>query len=208
MNRKKAFERFKRPSWDEIFMFQAISCAVRHSCLKRGVGAVLVKDKRIISTGYNGAAVGITNCKELGYCYYEKLAQKEVAINSSNFSEIKEKFKIYCHAVHAEANALSQCSRTEAKGATFYLTNYPCPRCTQDSIITNEIAAVRVWKDYLENPALGIDEKRASEKKLLEAGISVGYISISKKRIMEIAYYMANVIGERTDYKFGKRRCK
>lgn len=206
MERKEKSGRFTRPSWDEIFMFQAISCATRHSCLKRGVGAVLVKDKRIISTGYNGAAVGITNCKELGYCYYEKIAQKEVAINGGDFFEIKENFKIYCHAVHAEVNALSQCSRTEARGAALYLTNYPCPRCAQDSIITNEITTVRVWKDYLENPALVIDEKRASERKLFEAGVSVGYISISKKRIMEIASYMANSIGERTDYKFRKGR--
>ena len=200
MNRMKVL--FKRPSWDEIFMFQAIGCATRHSCLKRSVGALLVKDKRIISTGYNGAAVGITSCLELGYCYYENLAQKEMAINGGNFLEIKERFKIYCHAVHAEANALSQCSRTEAKGATLYLTNYPCPKCVQDSIITNEIAAVRIWKSYLENAALTIDEKLASEVKLLEAGISVGYIFLSKKRIMEIAGYMTNSVGERTDYKF------
>lgn len=191
-----------RPNWDEIFMFQAISCAVRHSCLKRGVGAVLVKDKRIIATGYNGAASGITNCLDLGYCYYEKLAREEFKKNKGKLDIIRENFKIYCQAVHAEANAMSQCSREEAKGAVLYITNYPCPRCTQDIIITNKLSKVLVWKDYLKNPTLTIDEKRASEHKLLEAGVAVNLLQVTKERIIGIAKYMAHHIGERTEYKF------
>ncbi len=191
-----------RPSWDEIFMFQAIACATRHSCLKRGVGAVLVKDKRIIGSGYNGAASGITSCRDLGYCYYEHLAQNERKTNGGDLDDIKEKFKIYCQAVHAEMNALSQCSRDEARGSVLYITNYPCTKCVQDGIITNGIKEVKIWKEYLQNPTLTVDEKRASERKLLEAGISVNYIGLSKERIKEIALYMADVVGERTDYKF------
>lgn len=199
---------FRRSDWDEFFMFQAIFCATRHSCLKRGVGAVLVKDNRIIGTGYNGAAGGIKSCRDLGYCYYEHLAHYEINTNGGNDEFVKEKFKIYCQAVHAEMNALSQCSRDEAKGSTLYITNYPCPKCVQDGIITNGISAVRIWKEYLQNFALTIDEKRASEKKLLEAGISVNYITLpnlSRERIMEIAAYMAEKVGERTDYKFEKQ---
>lgn len=192
----------KRPEWDEYFMFQAISCAIRHSCLKRGVGALLVKDRRIIGSGYNGAAVGIKSCLDIGYCYYEDLAKTEIDTNKGSKNIIKEKFKIYCQAVHAEANAMSQCSHDEAKGSTLYITNYPCPKCTQDIIITNQLASIKIWKDYLSNPSLTIDEKRASEKKLLEAGISVNYVTLSKKRITEIAAYMANSVGERTAYKF------
>ena len=191
-----------RPSWDEIFMFQAINWATRHTCLKRGVGAVLAKNNEIVSTGYNGAACGITSCRELGYCYYDNLASIDSKKNKEDFSSIRESFKIYCLAVHAEANSLSQCSKRDAEGGTLYITNYPCPRCTQDVIITNKIAAIRIWKGYLENLYLTIDEKRASERKLLEAGISVDYISLSRKRIMEIAAYMANNVGERTNYKF------
>ncbi len=194
--------RFKRPSWDEIFMFQAISCAVRHSCLKRGVGALLVKDNRIIASGYNGAACGIQSCRELGYCYYEDLARRENEKNGGNFSEIKEKFKVYCQAVHAEANAMSQCSRNDAQGGTLFITNYPCPRCSQDVIITNRLKDVKIWKHYLSNPALTIDERRASDKKLFEAKISITFIEFNKERIMEIADYMADNVGERTDYKF------
>ena len=193
---------FKRPSWDEIFMFQAISCATRHTCLKRGVGAVLVRDKRIIATGYNGAAGGITSCFDLGYCYYENLAWEETKTNGGDFTVIKENFKIYCQAVHAEANAMSQCSRRDAEHSILYITNYPCPRCAHDTIITNKLLAVRIWKDYLQNYALTIDEKRDSERKLLEAGISVSYVMLSTKRILEIADYMARQVGERTNYKF------
>ena len=191
-----------RPSWDEIFMFQAISCATRHSCLKRAVGAVLVKDKKIIGTGYNGAASGITSCRELDYCYYDNLALHETKTNGGDLESTRESFKIYCQAVHAEANALSQCSRDEAKDSALYLTNFPCPQCVQHTIITKGIKAVKVWKEYLSNFALTIDEKRVSEKKLLEAGISVTYVKITPKRIMEIASYMAHHVGERTDYKF------
>lgn len=195
-------QNFQRPSWDEIFMFQAISCATRHSCLKRGVGAVLVKDKRIIGTGYNGAASGITSCLDLGYCYYEQLATDELKTNGGNYAVIKEQYKIFCQAVHAEMNALSQCSRDDARGARLYLTNYPCPKCVQDGIITNGIIAVKIWKEYLHNYTLTMDEKRASERKLLEAGVSLDYVRLSSVRIMEIATYMANVVGERTAYKF------
>ena len=191
-----------RPSWDERFMFQAIMCATRHSCLKRGVGAVVVKGNRSITDGYNGAAVGITSCREIGYCYYEHLAEHEVKVNGGKFEEVREKFKIYCQAVHAEANALNFCSRNDVKGGTIYITNYPCPKCTQDFIISNKIRAVKVWKEYLSNFALTIDEKTASERKLLEAGVAVSYLPISSKRIMEIARYMASYVGKRTGYNF------
>jgi len=192
----------KRPTWDEYFMCQAILIATRHSCLKRGVGAVIVKDKSIIGTGYNGAARGISSCLELNYCYYEDCATKELAKNKGNLGIIKEKFKIYCQAVHAEANAMSQCNREKAKDSTLYITNAPCPRCTQDIIITNGVREVKIWKGYLSNPALSIDEERATKSKLLEAGIALNYVDIQKERIAEIAAYMANNVGERTKYKF------
>ncbi|MDI6717768.1 MAG: deaminase [Patescibacteria group bacterium] len=195
-------ERWTKPNWDEYFMFMAITCATRHSCFKRGVGAILVKDKRIIGSGYNGAASGIPSCHELGYCYYENLAHKEHKTNGGDLAAVKENFKIYCQAVHAEANTLTQCSRDKAKGGILYITNYPCPRCTQDIIITNKLSGIRVWKDYLQNSTLTIDERRASENKLLEAGISVQFINLIPERISQIAVYMAESVGARTNYKF------
>lgn len=194
--------KWKRPGWDEYFMYEAIYIATRHSCLKRGVGAVIVKDKRVLGTGYNGAACGIKNCLELDYCYYEDLARKEFEKNGGNLEDIKEKFKIYCQAVHAEANAMSQCTRDEARGSFLFITNLPCPRCTQDIIITHGVRQVNVWKSYLSNHVLTMDEERATKNKLLESGVALNYIDLSKKRISEISNYMANTVGERTDYKY------
>ncbi len=191
-----------RPSWDEIFMFQAISCGTRHSCLKRGVGCLIVKDHRIVGSGYNGAARDIKSCRELGYCYYEYLATEEVEKNGGNIESMKERFKMYCQAVHAETNAHAPCFPDGVKDSIIYLTNMPCPKCTQDMLVTNKVYAVKVWKGYLENTALTIDEKRASERKLLEAGISLSFIQLTPKRIMEIAKYMAYEVGDRTNYKF------
>lgn len=191
-----------RPSWDERFMLEAILAATRHTCLKRGVGAIIVKKNYPLPSGYNGAAPDITSCRELGYCYYEELAWQESKHNGKSFDDIRESFKVYCQAVHAEANALRRCSVDGAEGATLYITNYPCPRCAQDYIIARKIKAVRVWKQYLSDPTLTIDEKRASERKLLEAGVSVKYIKLTPERILEIANYMAHQVGERTDYKF------
>jgi len=193
-----------RPTWDEYFMCQAILIATRHSCLKRGVGAVIVKDKSIIGTGYNGAARGILSCLELNYCYYEDCATEEVAKNKGDLSIIKEKFKMYCQAVHAEANAMSQCNRKEANGSTLYITNAPCPRCAQDIIVTNGIKEVNIWKGYLANPTLTIDEERATKSILIKAGVMFNHVNLKKGRMAEIATYMANTVGERTKYKFKK----
>lgn len=196
---------FQRPSWDEFFMFQAIACATRHSCLKRGVGAVIVKDNRIIGTGYNGAASGLRSSRDIGECFYEGLANEESRTNNKDLAQTKEIFKVYCLAVHAEANAISQCNRNDAKGSTLYITNFPCPKCVQDVIITNRVFAIKIWKEYLADYTLTMDEKRASERKLLEAGIAVSYIKMPSERIIDIARYMIT-IGERTDYKFIQRR--
>src|SRR3989338_678036 len=113
-------------------------------------------------------------------------------------------FKINCQPVHAEANAMSQCNREKAKGSTLYITNAPCPRCAQDIIVTNGIKEVNIWKDYLSNPTLTLDEERATKHILLKAGIILNRTDIKKKRIAEIATYMANIVGERTNYKFKK----
>lgn len=192
-----------RPSWDEIHMYRTIAAATRSSCLKRAVGAGLIKDKREIASGYSGAPEGVTTCLEHKYCYYEDLAWQESKKGNGEFEVLREQYKIYCTAVHAEANALGQCSRfgTSAAGTTLFITNFPCPGCVRDHIITNKIEEVRVWKQYLSNPLLVIDEKRESERLLLQAGISIKEIMLSDERIMEIAFLMTRV-GSRTDYEF------
>jgi len=109
-----------RPSWDEYFMDIAHLVKRRSTCLRRNVGAVLVKDKNILATGYNGAPSGITHCEVTG-CLREKLG-----VPSGERHEI-------CRGLHAEQNAIIQAAKhgTSIAGSTLYCTNLPCSICTK-----------------------------------------------------------------------------
>ena len=110
----------KRPSWDEYFMEMAKLVATRSTCLRRQVGAVIVKDKCIISTGYNGACKKAAHCSGVG-CIREKLN-----IPSGQQLDL-------CRAVHAEQNALIQAARygISTGGAIIYVTVTPCFQCAK-----------------------------------------------------------------------------
>ncbi|MBW1892913.1 MAG: cytidine/deoxycytidylate deaminase family protein [Deltaproteobacteria bacterium] len=109
-----------RPSWNTYFMDITRLVAKRSTCLRRAVGAVIVKDKRILSTGYNGAPVNITHCSEVG-CLREKLN-----VPSGEKHEL-------CRGIHAEQNAIIQAAfhGVSIKGATLYCTNLPCFICAK-----------------------------------------------------------------------------
>lgn len=201
---------YKRPEWDEIFMVHAILAGTRSSCLKRQVGAVLVKDrvkeKRVIASGYNGAPPDVTTCLKTGECFYEALAYKD-SINGNNvgpFEVLREERKIFCVAVHAEKNAINQCSihGISAVGSSLYITNFPCPQCVRDSIIPNRIEHVFVWKEYLQNKLLTLDEYSLSRYWLAEAGIGITKMLLSQERVREI-FELAFLVGNRLPYKFG-----
>ena len=104
-----------RPDWDTYFMRITKLVATRSSCLRRRVGAVLVKDKRILATGYNGAPAGMAHCEEAG-CLRDQLH-----IPSGERHEL-------CRGLHAEQNAIIQAARqgTEIKDSTLYCTTAPC----------------------------------------------------------------------------------
>lgn len=103
---------FKRPSKTRYYLDIAAAVAGRSTCLRRQYGAIIVKNERIISTGYNGAARSHTNCCDLGYCYRMK--------NGIPHGEQYEK----CQAVHAEMNAIINASSEEMYGATLYLAGF------------------------------------------------------------------------------------
>jgi len=109
-----------RPSWPEYFMSIAKLVATRSTCLRRNVGAVLVKDKRILATGYNGAPIGIRHCEETG-CLRERLAVK-----SGERHEL-------CRGLHAEQNVIIQSAYygVITKGTSLYSTHKPCIICTK-----------------------------------------------------------------------------
>ncbi len=109
-----------RPDWDTYFMRITKLVATRSSCLRRSVGAVLVKDKRILATGYNGAPAGMAHCEETG-CLRDQLH-----IPSGERHEL-------CRGLHAEQNAIIQAARqgTEIKDSTLYCTTAPCSLCAK-----------------------------------------------------------------------------
>lgn len=109
-----------RPSWDEYFMDITRRVATRSTCLRRAVGAILVHDKRIIASGYNGGPSGLAHCLDIG-CLREKLG-----IPSGQQHEL-------CRGIHAEQNAIIQAARygVSIEGATLYCTTQPCTQCTK-----------------------------------------------------------------------------
>lgn len=109
-----------RPPWDQYFMEIATAVSRRSTCLRRQVGAILVRDKRLLTTGYNGAPAGVPHCVEVG-CLREILG-----IPSGQRHEI-------CRGLHAEQNALVQAALhgVSVEGATLYCTNEPCLICTK-----------------------------------------------------------------------------
>ena len=126
-----------RPSWDEYFMQMAELTAKRSTCLRRQVGAIIVKDKHIIAPGYNGAPKGLPHCDELGGCYREKLG-----IPSGERHEL-------CRALHAEQNAIIQAATLgqSIEGATIYVTHQPCIICAK-MIINAGITRIVVRSGY------------------------------------------------------------
>jgi len=109
-----------RPSLDEYFLKIAMVVAERSTCLRHHVGAVAVRDKHILSTGYNGAASGLKDCLELG-CLRE-----ELGIPSGTRHEI-------CRGIHAEQNVIIQASLNGVSlaGSTIYATHTPCILCAK-----------------------------------------------------------------------------
>jgi dCMP deaminase len=195
--------KYVRPTWDEIHMVDAIRSATRSTCLIRAVGASLVRGNRVIASGYNGAPPEIKSCLEMGECFYQRVAYEDSLKGLGSYEDLKESRKHLCIAVHGEVNACSQCAKfgPSSVGATLYTTNFPCPTCARNEILAKGIIAVKVWKGYLANPLLTLDEKTATENLLKEAGVPLTYVELSEERLREIFSLMFSV-GNRTDYIF------
>lgn len=126
----------KRPSWDEYFINIAKLVASRSTCLRRKVGAVVVKNKQVLATGYNGAPTGIVHCDKAG-CMREKLG-----VPSGQRHEL-------CRALHAEQNAFLQAARhgVSLDGSTLYITTQPCSICAK-MIINVGITKIIIEGNY------------------------------------------------------------
>ena len=150
-----------RPSWDEYFMDIAFLVSSRATCLRRKVGAILVRDRRILATGYNGPPQGIKHCGERE----EGCLREELGIPSGERHEISR-------AVHAEQNAIIQAavSGVSIKGATLYCTNHPCVLCTK-MLINAEVKEIVYAEGYLD---------KLSAELIEEAGIKIRQFKAEK----------------------------
>jgi dCMP deaminase len=146
-----------RISWDDYFMQIAHLVSQRATCLRRRVGAVIVKDKRMLATGYNGAPSGLAHCLETG-CLRDRLK-----IPSGQRHEL-------CRGLHGEQNAIIQASLygISVKASTIYITNQPCVICAK-MLINAGITEIVIAQGYPDTLAMDF---------LKEAGIKVRMLKI------------------------------
>ena len=140
-----------RPDNDTYFMRMADLVATRSTCLRRQVGAVLVKEKRVLTTGYNGAPKGLRHCAEVG------CVRLQNNIESGTRHEL-------CRGVHAEQNAVIQAAYfgVSIKDAIIYTTNFPCSVCAK--ILVNAGIVEVVYRDDYVDP---LSKEILSESKVL-----------------------------------------
>lgn len=129
----------ERPTRDEYFMEMAKLAATRSTCLRRKVGAVIVKDSHVLSTGYNGAPRGVSHCEDKG-CLRIKMN-----VPSGTRHEL-------CRGVHAEQNAVTQAAYfgTSVNGATIYTTTFPCSLCAK-ILINSGIKEIVYEEGYMDD---------------------------------------------------------
>jgi dCMP deaminase len=146
-----------RPSWDEYFLEMAEVISRRSTCLRRHVGAILVRDKRILSTGYNGAPSGLPHCIEVG------CRRAELGIPSGQRPEL-------CRALHAEQNAIIQAALhgVDTHASTLYCTHQPCIICAK-MLINAGVIRIVYQGDY--------DDEMAREM-LTQAGIEMAQAGV------------------------------
>ncbi len=128
MDKNNKKQKFTRPSWDEYFLKLAMLVSERATCPRMHCGCVLVKDRQILATGYNGSIPGDVHCEDVG-CY---------VVDG------------HCiRTIHAEMNAILQCSAhgVNTKGAFAYVTNMPCTNCAK-ALVTAGIKKIVVFSDY------------------------------------------------------------
>ncbi len=134
----------ERTSWSEYFMNIAYMVAERSTCIRRKVGAVAVKDKRIIATGYNGVPSGLAHCAEVG------CLRQQMGIPSGQRHEI-------CRGLHAEQNVIIQAATHGIilGGAELYSTTFPCVQCSK-MLINCGIHQIYYVENYSDDLALSL----------------------------------------------------
>jgi dCMP deaminase len=144
-------EKTNRPGWDEYFLKMAYLVAERSTCIRHHVGAVIVRSKKILTTGYNGAASGVKDCLTLG------CLRNERGIPSGERHEI-------CRAIHAEQNAIIQAGLhgIDISGSTIYCTHSPCILCAK-MLVNAKIKRFVTGGKYADESFIGLFEEAGIE---------------------------------------------
>jgi len=152
----KDYKAKDRPSWDEYFMKITMLVSERSTCIRHHVGSVIVKDKRILTTGYNGGPANVKDCLEIG-CLRE-----ELNIPSGTQHEI-------CRAIHAEQNAIIQAGNhgINISGGTLYCTHSPCNLCAK-MIVNAGIKRVVTYNEYPDDSFMTLFKAAGIEFKTIE----------------------------------------
>ena len=130
----------ERPSWEQYFLTITRQVAERSTCKRAKVGAVIVRDKNILATGYNGAPAGLAHCTEVGCLIYE---------SKTPSGDIEEN----CYrTIHAEINAIAQAAKNgvSIRDAAIYVTHTPCIHCMK-VLINTGIKQIFYERDYKAN---------------------------------------------------------
>jgi dCMP deaminase len=166
----------QRPTWDEYFLMIAKLSATRSTCLAFPVGAVIVKDRQVLATGYNGSPSGTVHCTEQGFCY--------PGLSSCDASRTMPS-----RAVHAEANAIAQAAKhgISTNGASIYVTLEPCISCLK-LIISAGIKEVFYETDF------NSGEKLLVRDSFLEDGlVKLKKIQLSPEMSQKASFFLLNV---------------
>lgn len=149
-----------RLSWDEYFVRITEIISKRSTCIRRRCGAIIVRGKRLLASGYNGAPSGLKHCADTG------CLRKQLSIPSGERHEV-------CRALHAEMNAIIQASISgvNIKNSSIYTTNFPCSICAR-MIIGSKIKTIYCWHNYPDTYSM---------KLLNEANITIVKLPYEKK---------------------------
>jgi dCMP deaminase len=149
----------ERPSWDEYFSRISLEVSKRSTCLRRHVGAILVLDKRILATGYNGAPRGVAHCIEVG------------CLRDAHNVPSGERHEL-CRGLHAEMNVLIQAAShgIRVQESTLYCTTFPCSLCAK-MLINGGVQRIVAQADYADSLA---------KELLAEAGVRVELFDAEK----------------------------
>jgi dCMP deaminase len=172
----------QRPTWDEYFLMLAKLAATRSTCLAFPVGAVIVKDKQVVATGYNGSPSGSVHCIAQGYCYD--------GLTSCDASKAMPS-----RAVHAEANAIAQAAKhgISTDGASIYVTLEPCLSCLK-LIISAGIREV-----FYEAPFNSGGSLLVRDSFINEGLVTLKQIQLSEATVERAASFLLNSISVTKD---------